>query len=177
MALPQYLPRYTVADYASWPGEWELWSGVAVAMSPSADAEHQRLVGALYRKLDDALQSSECRRCLAYFELDWIVDNTTVLRPDLLVVCDYRPQKFVEQTPVLVVEVLSESTRQRDLLYKRAVYQQAGVLHYLLVDSKTRTTELLLLDGAEYQTSRSSKISLQGGCEFELQLSELFDPL
>lgn len=175
MALPQYIPRYTVADYSSWPGDWELWNGVAVAMSPSAGAEHQRLVGALYRKFDDAVRSGDCRHCLVYFELDWIVDESTVLRPDLLIVCNYRPHKFVEQTPALVVEVLSQSTRQRDLLYKRALYQDCGVGHYLLVDPEHRTCELLSLEDGEFRAHPGGLIHLSDGCELDLNLSDLFD--
>ena len=30
-----YKPRYTVDDYESWAGDWELWQGTAIAMTPS----------------------------------------------------------------------------------------------------------------------------------------------
>lgn len=45
IVLSNYVPRYTVEDHALWEGEWELWSGAPVAMSPSPDMVHQVLVG------------------------------------------------------------------------------------------------------------------------------------
>ena len=41
----KYDPHYTVADYEQWSGDWELWKGTAVAMTPSPFGKLQ-LVGA-----------------------------------------------------------------------------------------------------------------------------------
>lgn len=40
----QYQPHYTVEDYELWEGDWELWDGHAIAMSPAARPDHQRIV-------------------------------------------------------------------------------------------------------------------------------------
>jgi Uma2 family endonuclease len=42
-------------------------------------------------------------------------------------------------TPILVVEILSPSTRRRDQVQKRSLYMDAGVAEYWLVDPERRT--------------------------------------
>lgn len=59
--------------------------------------------------------------CLAVQELDWRVDEETVLRPDLVVLCERPKARYITKTPPLVAEILSPSTRHRDLLYKRDI--------------------------------------------------------
>jgi Uma2 family endonuclease len=58
-----------------------------------------------------------------------------------------RSERGIEGAPAFVVEVLSPSTRGRDQLTKRALYQRAGVGEYWLVDPNARTIEVLALDG------------------------------
>ena len=63
--------------------------------------------------------------------------------------------------PLLVVEVLSPSTRRKDLLLKREVYAEFGVPSYWLVDPTTRTlTVLSLRDGAYVETARGTRLEL-----------------
>lgn len=175
MALPRYIPHYTVDDYRSWAGEWELWSGVAVAMSPSAKRIHQRLCGRLFRTLSDRLDSIKCDHCEVAFEVDWVISEDTVLRPDVLVICNHQPSDFVEETPIFVAEVLSDSTRQRDLLYKRETYQELGVKYYLIVDPKNGSWELLVNGEQGYSRSDETIVSFDENCQFALQLDRLFD--
>lgn len=175
MALPRYIPHYTVSDYQQWEGDWELWSGVAVAMSPSAKRIHQRLCGRLFRALSDKLESSFCSGCEVVFEVDWIISEDTVFRPDLLIVCDHRASDFVEDTPTFVAEVLSDSTRQRDLLYKREAYQELGVKYYLIVDPRNRSLQLLVNGDGGYEPCKDTLITLNQDCRFEIQFDGLFD--
>ena len=41
--------------------------------------------------------------------------------------------------PLLMVEVLSDSTRRHDRVTKRAVYMDAGIPDYWIVDGETKT--------------------------------------
>lgn len=173
MALPRYVPHYTVKDYQQWQGDWELWSGVPVAMSPSAKKQHQKICGALHFAVESALREQGCSDCDVYFELDWIVNSDTVFRPDLLVVCADTPSDFVEKTPVLIVEILSESTRQRDLLYKRESYQQLGVKYYLIVDPANDRHQFLVLGHDGYQATVDADLHLHDGCAIRLEWSSL----
>ncbi len=37
----KYIPNYTLTDYRRWEGDWELWDGIPVSMSPSPFGTHQ----------------------------------------------------------------------------------------------------------------------------------------
>ncbi len=177
MALTHYAPRYTVDDYVLWEGEWELWEGAPVAMSPSPGMVHQTLVYRVTRALDDALKEAQCSRCRVFFDVDWRVSGNTVFRPDVSVVCGgTRNETHLSQTPKLVAEVLSDSTRQRDLLFKRDMYEQLGVSFYLIVDPEGEIT-LLKRDGDRYRNHEGSKLVLEENCEIDLDLSGLFEDL
>jgi Uma2 family endonuclease len=45
--------------------------------------------------------------------------------------------------PLLVVEVLSDTTRTRDLVHKRGFYLRAGVADYWVIDAGTRTVRVV----------------------------------
>lgn len=174
MALPRYIPHYTVEDYSQWEGAWELWCGVPVAMSPSADKRHQKLASDLHFLLKSALKVGGCADCEVYFELDWIASEDTVFRPDLMVVCGDTPSRHLETPPILVAEILSPSTRQRDLVYKRESYLQLGVRYYLIVDPEHDRVELLSQDAGQYLPSSEQRLSLHGNCEIEVPWAGLF---
>jgi Uma2 family endonuclease len=142
-------------------------------MSPSTKKQHQKICGALHFAVESALRGKGCTDCEVYFELDWVVNSDTVFRPDLLVVCQDTPSDFVEKTPVMVVEILSDSTRQRDLLYKRESYQHLGVKYYLIVDPGNSSHQLLALGQDGYQTAVDSELHLHEGCSIQLELSSL----
>ncbi|PPD35823.1 MAG: hypothetical protein CTY19_01905 [Methylomonas sp.] len=56
--------------------------------------------------------------------------------PDSMVVCDETdPHQYYSETPVLIVEVLSKSTRRRDETLKRRLYQTIPTLQeYVLIE-------------------------------------------
>jgi Uma2 family endonuclease len=61
-----------------------------------------------------------------------------IVEPDLLLVAaDQREiltEKNVQGAPALVVEILSPSTRKRDLTLKRQLFERSGVREYWVVD-------------------------------------------
>lgn len=54
--------------------------------------------------------------------------------PDIVVTASADSDVWATQTPILVAEVLSPSTRREDTLRKSVEYAEAGIGHYLLVD-------------------------------------------
>lgn len=143
------IPRYTYADYCQWSGQWELIDGVPYAMSPLPSVRHQRISGRLFSKFDDELDS--CQDCHVSLPIDWKIDEHTVLQPDLLVVCfPFLDKIFIERPPTLVVEVLSPSTRNKDLTVKRAIYLEQGVRYYVVIDPDTELYTVSELQGGDY---------------------------
>lgn len=64
-------------------------------------------------------------------------DDPNVVQPDILVICD---KETIDENgryhgvPSLVVEVLSPSTRSKDMIKKLNLYMLSGVLEYWIVD-------------------------------------------
>lgn len=83
-------------------------------------------------------------------------DEPSFLIPDFLVAprADCR-EDGIHLAPLLVVEVLSKSTRRRDVGTKWDIYAEAGVPSYWLVDPKEPAlTVLTLTRGAYVETDR-----------------------
>lgn len=173
----KYSPRYTVDEYRLWKGDWELWDGIAIALSPSPFGKHQAILVALASELRNAVRSNRCEATVLG-ELDWVVRDDTVVRPDLVIVCGGAPEKHLHAAPALVAEILSPSTRKNDLTYKRELYESERVGTYLIVDPETKTIEQLTLsESGAYETAgaqESLRISLCGDCEIELTAADVF---
>jgi len=114
-------------------------------------------------------------------EIDWILSRDTVLRPDVLVVCGPEPARHVERVPALVVEVLSEATRERDLTFKLDLYREQGIRWYFVVDPEANRMQALALgSGQEYEDRLASQgveplsVDICGGCAFRFDAKKLF---
>ena len=107
------------------------------------------------------LAAAGCDDRFVYYELDWIVDQHTVLLPDLMVVCGQPVETFLEQAPQLVVEILSPSTAEKDRSVKYEIYQQQQqVPIYLIADPDTQSLEVFQLISGKYQQLPSSDAPL-----------------
>ena len=146
----RYSPSYTVADYELWEGDWELWNGVAVCMSPSPTPLHQFVATNIAAEIRDQLRRNADCRCLVLTEADWHVENSTVVRPDVSVICQGLPVKHIDYTPAVIVEVLSPSTEHKDRTAKKDLYEQQGVRYYLIVDPARKTIEVFELISGTY---------------------------
>jgi Uma2 family endonuclease len=82
--------------------------------------------------------------------LDVFFSGANPVQPDIIVLLPggeaHAIDRGVEGPPDLLIEVLSPSNRNHDLLTKRALYGQAGVREYWLVDPEARTLTMLTLD-------------------------------
>jgi Uma2 family endonuclease len=130
--VSKYLPHYTYEDYKNWEGDWELIKGIPYAMAPSPFKKHQivslKIVNQIYEQLKDCPKN-----CQVLYEIDWIISEDTVVRPDILVVCDDESEDFVRKTPSLIFEVVSKSTLFKDENLKFELYEREGVSYYILV--------------------------------------------
>jgi Uma2 family endonuclease len=145
--------RMTVPDFLDWllsraDGErWELVDGVPLPVrgpdpSQAMVAEtiaHARLKRRIDHALTDALagQGLDCEVFVSGPKVQ--VDPQTAFEPDVVVTCVEVPDGLLVPEPVIVVEVLSSSIRDRDLTVKLAGYfSLPSVAHYLLVETERR---------------------------------------
>ena len=172
----RYTPHYTVEDYQQWKGDWELWYGVAVSMSPAPFGPHELVVSRLVQLFRNQIEQHVCT-CEVYAGLDWIVSNDTVVRPDVMIVCGEQPPRYLERPPILAVEVLSRSTASKDQHQKRELFQHQGVKYYLIADPATNNLVVLkLVDGGFLELSSAAiyTFELESGCVIELETQRLF---
>ena len=176
-AAKKYIPHYTVKDYRQWEGDWELWDGIAIAMTPSPFGRHQALVTRLVIALQNELGRTDCPAEVV-FELDWIIADDTVVRPDVTVICGAIPDEHLHETPALVAEVISEATETRDRTYKRDLYDEQGVAVYLLLDPAAKTLEIYQRDATgkwvHERVIDSVDFRLCEDCDIHLDRASLF---
>jgi len=171
----KYISRYTVDDYQQWEGEWELWEGIPIAMTPSPFGKHQRLVARCSHVFIEALDRASCQDCEVFAELDWIISDNTVVRPDLMILCGDIPEAFATSVPKLVVEILSKSTRSRDLTSKFELYEYHGVAFYLVLDPDTQETQMWELIEGNYQSRlHEGTLQLTQDCSIQFTSDNLY---
>lgn len=129
-----------VNEYLAWaqahPGRYELRDGEVVTRSPEG-AGHAAVKFAVQTAL---LASIRVRGLPCHMLPDGMtvrVDEATAYEPDALVYCGTKlsPSDIEVPAPVIVVEVLSPSTRRIDASAKLAGYFRVpSVAHYLIVD-------------------------------------------
>lgn len=78
-------------------------------------------------------------------------DNRTIVVPDIFVVCDRDKLQngLVFGAPDLVIEILSPSTKRKDLTIKLTKYQNAGVREYWIVDPKKKSVVIYDLENPD----------------------------
>lgn len=131
--------EYTLDDYYALPDERrvELIDGVFYDMSAPA-VIHQKILGELFilfREYADA-HEGECEVFVAPCDVRLDCDNKTMVQPDIFLIC--HPYDLganaLDGAPDLTLEILSPSTRAKDMLLKLHKYQSAGVKEYWIVD-------------------------------------------
>ena len=131
--------EYTLEDYYKIPEEHrvELIDGVIYDMA-SPTSIHQLWGGEVYRELANYIRQNQgsCIPLISPLDVQLDCDDRTMVEPDVLVVCDRNKLKkgIIYGAPDFIAEILSPSTRRRDMSLKLAKYTEAGVREYWLVD-------------------------------------------
>ena len=171
MGFPKYIPHYTIGEYQQWEGDWELWYGIPVAMTPSPFGIHQWLSGQFAHGILSQMEEQRCQDCFLIQDVDWIIQEDLIVRPDVSLVCGALPEKFIETVPELVIEILSESTADKDRQSKRDLYAQQGVKYYVIVDPWKWEYEILGLKGRKYNPLEAGgAILIHRGCSLLLEM-------
>lgn len=149
---------YNYADYLLWKFEerLELLKG-KIAQMATPNRAHQRLSGRLFLALGNALGRSRCEVYSAPFDVRLSrfnarqnKDVTTVVQPDLCVICD--PAKLDDRgcvgAPDLIVEILSPGNSRKEMKDKFEIYEENGVTEYWVVMPEFQTIQVYRLNEA-----------------------------
>lgn len=135
--------EYTLEDYYKIPDERrvELIDGVIYDMA-SPRMIHQLLAGQIYSQLLACItaHNMDCIPFIAPADVQLDCDNRTMLQPDVFVMCDRSQiqKTHIYGAPDFTVEILSKSTRSKDMNLKQDKYRNAGVREYWIVDPDKR---------------------------------------
>ena len=155
--------QYSYADYLTWKftETVELLRGKIVAMA-APHWQHQQISLNLSLELGIFFKKQPCLILTA--PVDVRIPKTptdtndkvyNVVQPDICVLCgesgQYNSKNGWVGIPDLVVEIISPSTRKRDLLEKKDIYQEAGVKEYWIVLPLDRILFLYSLENGKYK--------------------------
>jgi Uma2 family endonuclease len=121
----------------------ELWNGELVRSS-APDPEHQDIALNFASALKQFAIPTRLGKVYTG-PIDVVLSPRRVVQPDVLFVSKARLgiiKHWIDGTPDLVVEVVSEQSWRRDRIEKKALYEQAGVSEYWVVDPECQTIEV-----------------------------------
>jgi Uma2 family endonuclease len=122
----------------------EFINGEIIIMG-SPSSFHQDILGFLYMIFREFFLKKQCKVFLAPFDVHFHKKGLTVpdvMQPDIVVACDYKDTidekgKYMG-IPSLVVEILSPSTRSRDMVDKLNTFMLSGVMEYWIIDIRDK---------------------------------------
>ena len=134
---------YSVDDYLSLPEDVrvELIDGVFYDMGAPSSL-HQIISMQLSVELNLIIRKNKgtCSVFAAPFDVQLDKDDKTMVQPDIMVIC--KKSGFTKEraigAPDLVIEILSPSTKNKDMRIKLKKYESAGVREYWIVNPEAR---------------------------------------
>jgi Uma2 family endonuclease len=143
-------PRWTRADLARMPDadhKFEVIDG-ELLVSPAPRPAHDALVRVLWSLLATYCDRTGIAHVSGHMPVFVAGDSETI--PDIVVRKPVvpPPEKWDDAPmPLLVVEVLSDATRQTDTIRKRQFYIESGIPEYWIVNGDARTVRVISSDG------------------------------
>lgn len=104
---------------------------------------HQEILMELSAVIRNYIKSKKglCKVCPAPFAVKLFADRTTIVEPDISVIC--KPDKLTEKgcsgAPDWIIEIVSPRNPGHDYVKKRNLYMDAGVREYWIVDPLEKT--------------------------------------
>ncbi len=123
-------------------------------MAPAANPTHGSIIGRLYAFLFSYLDAQNAGYVFAD-DVDVYLLEGPLFKPDLIVVLEENSSiidwnKGIYGAPDMVVEVLSRSTKKRDVTVKKDAYEANGVREYWIIDPWAKSVDVYLLHDGKY---------------------------
>jgi len=118
----------------------EYIDGYVYAMAGTS-INHNRIAGNVFRRLADSLEEkgSPCESFLSDIKVKESEENIKYFYPDVFVTCDPDDNEsdYYKTSSILIMEVLSESTRKYDLTTKKLYYFNIPTLEeYVVIEQE-----------------------------------------
>lgn len=177
--------EYTLEDYLALPDEprVELIDGVFYDMAGPNNG-HQILITELLLRLKEHVRDNggSCMPLVSPLDVQLDCDEKTIVQPDLMVVCDRSKITWprVVGAPDLVIEILSPSTRKKDMFIKLNKYLNAGVREYWMIDPLKKEVYVYDFEGDDYPKfytfADTVPVAIFGG-KCKIDFSELYEEM
>ncbi len=173
------LEYFSYEDYVKKEGRWELINGEFYDMSPAPTSKHQWICQMIWKELDQNLTcKKECKTFIS--PIDWVVDNYTIIQPDVAIFCIKEFVKNFTKTPLMVVEVLNKSTALKDRNIKFKIYEEQKVKYLLFVEPNSEFCEVFELLHDKYQLTQTlfykdTKEFIFKDCKSKIDFSNVFE--
>ena len=174
---------FTIEDYYNLPDDCraELIDGIIYDMA-SPTFIHQGICLELCRYLGNyvATNKGKCKIFSAPSDVQLDCDNRTMVQPDVFIICDRNKlnKKVLYGAPDLAVEIISPSTRKKDIITKTHKYRNAGVLEYWIVDPMKKQVRVYEFEKdnstALYTFDDKVPVGIWGG-ECMVDFKEIYD--
>lgn len=142
----------TLDEFLAWERQQELryeFDGFAPIAMTGGTVEHSVIGTNLVRALEDRLRGKPCRAFRGDLK---IIVAGRVRYPDALVTCTpIPPRSDIIPEPVVVFEILSESTARIDRLIKNEEYRAtASIHHYVMLEQTAVAATIFSRDGEDW---------------------------
>ena len=169
---------------------YELIDGEVYLMA-SPSLNHQVIVNEISWFFNTYFRGKPCRSLTAPLDVKLsgyaikFEEDPNIVQPDIFVICDQdkvNEDNKYEGVPTLIVEVLTPSTKSKDMITKLNLYMKSGVLEYWIVnlDNKKITqytfTEERKLDNIYYY-NESDTIESSYFDELKISLEDIFNEI
>ena len=174
--------KLTYADYLRFPDDGlrhEIIDGEHY-VTPSPATRHQRISRNLLYLIQNYLEAHPIGELFAA-PFDALLSEFDIVVPDLLYLSNERAgfltSKNLQGPPDLMIEILSPSTRSRDMQLKRDLYERVGVREYWVVDPEQDRVEIYRRTadsfGEPIFVARAEKLTTPLLPDFELPLNRV----
>jgi Uma2 family endonuclease len=130
----------------------ELWNG-EIVMSPAPHPDHREITLNFAYALKELATRGDLGKVYVS-PVDVVLTQRRVVQPDVIFISKARlgiVKNWIDGAPDLAMEVISEASWRRDRVDKKALYEQAGLPEYWIVDPDSETIEVFALVKDVYQ--------------------------
>lgn len=142
---------------------------------------HQIALTELFVIFYNFFQEKKCTPMVAPYdiELSRSPESINIVQPDIMIICDLEEKlnenDYYKGIPSLVVEVLSISTRRKDMIKKLDLYMSSGVNEYWIVNPDNKEVTVYLFEdknisnNATYKNTESVQSFIFEGLSAEIR--------
>lgn len=170
--------EFTIEDLDKFPDDMrmELIDGVIYDMA-APNHKHQIIAGKVFWIFEDFVmkKKGKCIVEMAPMNVQLDKDDRTMVQPDVLITCnrDKLLKNSVYGEPDLVVEILSPSTRKKDITIKLRKYKNARVRELWIIEPDKKLVQVYEFEKSDFPATYTFRDKIpvgifEGECEMDM---------